>query len=142
MRGVVSLAGALALPTTLPNGQPFPARGLLLFITFIVILVTLVAQGLTLPLLIDGLNVRESIDEKQEERRLRRQMAVRAVTHLEANHSAGSVEEAWSGIWEGAGDREQGAGERRRGWTAGVMAETLLPAPCSLTHAAFRSPHR
>lgn len=91
MRGVVSLAGALALPNTLPGGQPFPARDLILFITFIVILITLVAQGLTLPLLIDGLNVREPIDEKQEERRLRRHMAQRAITHLEANHSAGSV---------------------------------------------------
>ena len=91
MRGVVSLAGALALPNTLPNGQPFPGRDLMLFITFIVILITLVAQGLTLPLLIDGLNVRQPIDEKQEERRLRRQMAIQAITHLEANHSSGSV---------------------------------------------------
>jgi CPA1 family monovalent cation:H+ antiporter len=91
MRGVVSLAGALAIPNTLPNGQPFPGRDLILFITFIVIMITLVFQGLTLPLLIDGLNVHESVDEKQEERRLRRRMAQQAITHLEANHSAGSV---------------------------------------------------
>ncbi|WP_020598122.1 Na+/H+ antiporter [Spirosoma panaciterrae] len=91
MRGVVSLAGALALPNTLPNGQPFPARDLILFITFIVILITLVIQGLTLPLLVEALNVRENIDEKQEERKLRRQMALQVITHLEENHSAGSV---------------------------------------------------
>ncbi len=91
MRGVVSLAGALALPLTLTNGQPFPARDLILFITFGVILCTLVLQGLTLPVLIDELKVRESIDEKQEERRLRQKMAQQVITHLEANHSVGSV---------------------------------------------------
>ncbi|MCX6218268.1 Na+/H+ antiporter [Spirosoma sp.] len=91
MRGVVSLAGALALPLTLPNGQPFPGRDLILFITFGVIFCTLVLQGLTLPVLIDELDVREKIDEKKEERRLRQKMALQAITHLEANHSAGSV---------------------------------------------------
>ena len=91
MRGVVSLAGALALPLTMPNGQSFPGRDLILFITFGVIFCTLVFQGLTLPVLIDELNVREVVDEKQEERKLRRKMAQQAITHLEANHSAGSV---------------------------------------------------
>lgn len=91
MRGVVSLAGALALPLTLTNGQPFPGRDLILFITFGVIFCTLVLQGLTLPVLIDELNVREKVDEKKEERRLRQKMALQAITHLEANHSAGSV---------------------------------------------------
>ena len=91
MRGVVSLAGALALPNMLPNGAPFPGRDLILFITFGVILCTLVLQGLTLPVLIDELHVREQIDEKQEERRLRRKMAQQVITHLETNHSAGSV---------------------------------------------------
>lgn len=91
MRGVVSLAGALALPNTLPNGGSFPARDLILFITFIVILITLVIQGLTLPLLIDALGVRQPFDELHEERHLRRKMALQAITHLEANHSAGSV---------------------------------------------------
>ena len=91
MRGVVSLAGALALPNTLPNGEPFPARDLILFITFIVILITLVVQGLTLPVIIESLDVREHIDEKKEERKLRQKMALQVITHLEANHSAGSV---------------------------------------------------
>lgn len=91
MRGVISLAAALALPNTLLNGQPFPARDLILFITFIVILVTLVIQGLTLPVLVEWLNVRESIDEKQEERKIRRKMAQEVITYLEANHSGGTV---------------------------------------------------
>lgn len=53
MRGVVSLAAALAIPVTMENGLPFPQRSLILFITFVVILLTLVIQGLTLPLFIN-----------------------------------------------------------------------------------------
>lgn len=52
MRGVVSLAAALAIPVTLADGTPFPHRSLILFVTFIVILLTLLLQGLTLPYLI------------------------------------------------------------------------------------------
>lgn len=52
MRGVVSLAAALSIPLTLDDGTPFPQRNLILFITFIVILLTLLVQGLTLPFLL------------------------------------------------------------------------------------------
>ncbi|MFY1047823.1 Na+/H+ antiporter [Chryseobacterium sp. GP-SGM7] len=52
MRGVVSLAAALAIPVTLSNGEAFPHRNLILFITFVVILLTLLVQGLTLPYII------------------------------------------------------------------------------------------
>ncbi|MCC3217723.1 Na+/H+ antiporter [Chryseobacterium sp. X308] len=52
MRGVVSLAAALSIPMTLDDGSPFPQRNMILFITFIVILVTLLLQGLTLPFLL------------------------------------------------------------------------------------------
>ncbi len=62
MRGVVSLASALAIPLTLVSGEIFPHRNLILFITFVVILVTLVFQGLTLPLFLKLLNVKE-VDE-------------------------------------------------------------------------------
>ena len=48
----VLIAAALSIPVLLANGEPFPYRDLILFITFIVILVTLVFQGLTLPWLI------------------------------------------------------------------------------------------
>ena len=50
MRGAVSLAAALALPLETDAGAPLPERDLILFLTFAVILVTLVGQGLTLPL--------------------------------------------------------------------------------------------
>jgi Na+/H+ antiporter len=57
MRGVVSLAAALSIPVMLSPGHPFPNRDLILFITFSVILVTLVLQGLTLPALVKLVNM-------------------------------------------------------------------------------------
>ena len=56
MRGVVSLAAALALPISLPSST-LPARDAIIVITFTVILVTLVGQGLTLPLVIRALRL-------------------------------------------------------------------------------------
>ncbi|MBC7556903.1 MAG: Na+/H+ antiporter [Chryseobacterium sp.] len=52
MRGVLSLAAALSIPLTLADGSPFPQRNLILFITFVVIILTLVVQGLSLPFLL------------------------------------------------------------------------------------------
>jgi CPA1 family monovalent cation:H+ antiporter len=67
-RGVVSLATALALPLTMQNGSPFPQRNAIMLLAFIVILVTLVVQGLTLPLLIRLLNIKPEVKiQKQEE---------------------------------------------------------------------------
>lgn len=57
MRGVVSLAAAFALPLVVRSGAPFPQRDLLLFLTFVVIGVTLVGQGATLPVLIRRLKL-------------------------------------------------------------------------------------
>ncbi len=59
MRGVVSLASALAIPVTLADGKEFPERDLVLFISFMVILVTLVLQGLSLPWVIKKLHLKE-----------------------------------------------------------------------------------
>ena len=57
VRGVVSLAAALAIPFTLNNGQPFPHRDGILFITFGVIIITLVGLGLLLPLVVRWIGV-------------------------------------------------------------------------------------
>ncbi len=59
MRGIVSLAAALAIPDTVAPGVPFPYRNLILFTTFVVIVVTLVGEGLLLPVLIRKLGVVE-----------------------------------------------------------------------------------
>lgn len=57
MRGIVSLAAALALPYTLPNGMPLEGRNEVVFITFVVILLTLLIPGLSLPSLIQWLKI-------------------------------------------------------------------------------------
>jgi monovalent cation/hydrogen antiporter len=67
MRGAVSLAGALALPLQTDAGTAFPGRDLVLFLTFSVILVTLVGQGLTLPLVIRVLGIEDDgVDDRQD----------------------------------------------------------------------------
>jgi len=72
MRGAVSLAAALALPLRTDAGAPLPERDLILFITFALILVTVVGQGLSLPYLIRRLGVREDgAEEAAEEMRAR-----------------------------------------------------------------------
>jgi monovalent cation/hydrogen antiporter len=85
MRGAVSLAAALALPFETDAGSPLPGRDLILFITFGVILFTLVGQGLTLPLLIRRLRIPTDEDpEAEEEIRARLYAARAALERLEA----------------------------------------------------------
>jgi monovalent cation/hydrogen antiporter len=84
MRGAVSLAAALALPLTTDAGTPFPARDLLIFITFAVIFATLVLQGLTLPAVIRFLHVYGDDTEEREELRARLTAAKAALDQLDA----------------------------------------------------------
>jgi Na+/H+ antiporter len=69
-RGVLSLATALALPLTLYTGKIFPQRHMILFLAFVVIFVTLVVQGLTLPLLIRVLKIHPDSNENKEQKEL------------------------------------------------------------------------
>ena len=83
MRGAVSLAAALALPLTTSTGQPFPHRHLIIFMTFAVILATLVGQGLSLPWLIRRLGLHRDDSETQEELRGRLRATDAALARLE-----------------------------------------------------------
>lgn len=87
MRGVVSLASALAIPLTLA-GQAFPNRNLILFITFVVILITLVLQGLSLKPLIRILNIEEGDKEDEQFKilALRIQLAESVLSYLDTNY--------------------------------------------------------
>lgn len=69
-RGVLSLATALALPLVLNTGKTFPQRHLILFLAFVVIFVTLVVQGLSLPLLIKVLKIKPDKNETKEQKEL------------------------------------------------------------------------
>jgi monovalent cation/hydrogen antiporter len=82
MRGAVSLAAALALPLETDTGAPFPGRDLILFLTFAVILVTLVGQGLTLPLVIRALGLEDDGLEAREDAKARIRAAQAAIARL------------------------------------------------------------
>ncbi|GAB3947494.1 Na+/H+ antiporter [Spirosoma harenae] len=90
MRGVVSLASALSIPLTINNGEPFPHRNLILFITFVVILVTLVFQGLTLPLVVRWVNYQDPdhrLPEETQESMIQLKLLKVALKHLNDNYA-------------------------------------------------------
>lgn len=82
MRGVVSLAAALAIPITLENGLPFPNRNLILFITFVVILLTLLVQGLTLPYVIRYLRPFDDFINEEKENQARQEIKQKLRQHV------------------------------------------------------------
>jgi len=91
MRGVVSLAAALSIPVQLADGTPFPQRDLILFITFVVILTTLLLQGLTLPWLINKFQMPDPdyiMPEDELYNKIRRQLSAFALSELRADYSA------------------------------------------------------
>lgn len=90
MRGVVSLAAALSIPLALHNGAPFPNRNLILFVTFTVILVTLVLQGLTLPALIKWVNLPDpdyTIPFEQQKQLVRKKLSMLSLKILDEEYA-------------------------------------------------------
>jgi Na+/H+ antiporter len=83
MRGIVSLAAALALPLTTGSGEPFPYRDEIIVLTFAVILSTLVVQGLTLKPLIRALKLGEDTTFELEEAQAREAAAQAALARLQ-----------------------------------------------------------
>jgi CPA1 family monovalent cation:H+ antiporter len=83
MRGAVSLAAALAIPQTIDGGGAFPQRDLIVFLTYAVILVTLLLQGLTLPGVIKVLGVEEDGNLEQRESKARILAARAALDRIE-----------------------------------------------------------
>jgi monovalent cation/hydrogen antiporter len=107
MRGAVSLAAALALPLTTDAGEAFPARDLIIFLTFAVILTTLVVQGLSLPALIHRLGISDDGSEQNEEVRARLVATKAALARIDA-----LAAEDWTR--EDTLDRLRGAYEYRK----------------------------
>jgi monovalent cation/hydrogen antiporter len=107
MRGAVSLAAALALPLTTDAGTAFPNRELVIFLTFSVILGTLVLQGLTLPAVIRALRVEEDGLEEMEEAKARLHAAEAALARLDE-----LVDEEW--VREDTAERVRGMFTFRR----------------------------
>lgn len=83
MRGVVALAAASSLPYNLRNGAPFAQRNMIIFLTFSVILVTLVVQGISLPAVVRLLRLQAELVEGCDEGEARRLILRRAVEYLQ-----------------------------------------------------------
>jgi CPA1 family monovalent cation:H+ antiporter len=96
MRGIVSLAAALAIPTVLPNGEPFPARNLIIFLTFFVIATTLVGQGLTLRPLIRKLRVGSDWSMVKEQEHARSAMQAAAMAAIDAHLADAKAPVEWA----------------------------------------------
>jgi CPA1 family monovalent cation:H+ antiporter len=91
MRGVVSLAAALSIPVKTASGIDFPHRNLIIFITFVVILITLVFQGLTLPFLIRKVKIEEfdpQIPEEQQEASIKLRLLKVSVEWIDKEYGA------------------------------------------------------
>jgi CPA1 family monovalent cation:H+ antiporter len=93
MRGVVSLAAALALPLTIGDNIAFPNRDLIIFLTFAVIFATLVIQGMTLPALVKRLGIKNDDDGRAAEDQARFAMATSLIEHIEENYALGLHDE-------------------------------------------------
>jgi monovalent cation/hydrogen antiporter len=87
MRGVVSLAAALALPLVLQGSERFENRNLIIFLTFSVILATLVLQGLTLRPLIKFLGIKSDGRDLEDELNVRTTISSKIIEHIEENYS-------------------------------------------------------
>jgi CPA1 family monovalent cation:H+ antiporter len=94
MRGVISLAAAFSLPLKLSNGEPFAQRNLILFLTFSIIFVTLVLQGLSLPWVIRLLGLSGNVELQQEELYARRIMIQSAIDALQSARAIAPTEDA------------------------------------------------
>nr|WP_308440002.1 Na+/H+ antiporter [Asanoa iriomotensis] len=93
-RGVISLAAIFALPLTTDSGAPFPDRDLLLFCTFVVVLVTLVGQGLTFAPLVRMLGLRANVSDQARLRNEARSASVAAaLERLDELAEAGDEDE-------------------------------------------------
>jgi monovalent cation/hydrogen antiporter len=136
MRGAVSLAAALAIPAQIDGGGPFPQRDLIIFVTFSVIVLGLLVQGLTLPALIRATGLgRAEHDDATEEARARAVAAEAALARIDAlqhDHPDERASEHLRELYEArlgharAPLDESGDGDREHVETFQTMREELL----------------
>jgi monovalent cation/hydrogen antiporter len=113
-RGGISLAAALAIPMALASGQPFPQRDLLIFLTFSVILVTLVGAALTLPAVAARLRVEDDGVSGKEERKALGAMAAAALARVDEIEHRQMVEPRITEILRRRYQREMARAVRNR----------------------------
>ncbi|NML40088.1 Na+/H+ antiporter [Chitinophaga sp. G-6-1-13] len=131
-RGIVSMATALALPLTL-EGRPFPQRSMILFLTFVVIFITLVIQGLSLPLLIRIIGIKPTVLMAKEEQKLKLFVTQSILYFIENDfpiHLEGKIKRQVKAVYEETLDQLQKQIEKEsepESWN--VHESSWLPVP-------------
>jgi monovalent cation/hydrogen antiporter len=142
MRGVIALAAAVSVPEVI-NGKEFGARNLIVFLTFCVILVTLVFQGLALPTVIRSLGLASEAGMEPEEREARRLALKEALSYLEARRQGKS--EAFAHAYDDLIDRyehrlaEVTEDNSEQGATKSQVYQTLMQAARGALEAERRT---
>jgi CPA1 family monovalent cation:H+ antiporter len=98
LRGVIALAAAMSLPETLSDGSPFPDRNLIIFLTFCVIVATLVGQGLSLPAVIRALGLSGAEGANCEQLEAQRIVIEAALHHIE--EARARDDPRWAGLYD------------------------------------------
>ncbi len=137
MRGVVSLALALAIPLTLADGAPFPERDLVIFLAFTVIIATLILQGIPLPWLVRKLSLNYDGKILYEDWNARREAAIAALEMLKQIGSADDQRTAIERIQSHYNDRIASLGEGPN-TPLGANSESLEAE----THPLIQAEHR
>jgi Na+/H+ antiporter len=133
MRGIVTLAAALALPLVTADGRPLPLREQIILLAFVVILVTLVLQGLSLGPMVRLLRIPDDLAQEREEIRARERgvhAALERLAHIE--QKAGVADEQLADLRRHYEERARIIAERQ----AGVAPSS------SLAEAAFKRARR
>lgn len=124
MRGVVSLAAALSIPVQLSDGAPFPHRNLILFVTFVVIITTLLLQGLTLPYVIKKVKLpdfKDYLPEDEAVRHIKKGLAESTMQHLDRKYSEHvandihlqQIATKWQGVIHDTSEKEPSVENRK-----------------------------
>ena len=148
VRGAITLAGVLSLPLLLPDGQPFPARDVAIFLAAMVILISLIASSVLLPRLLQGLNVTmpaESADRQKEDAALREAAAEAIQAIEEASHALAADNAAEADLYTQAAVRVMADYKYRLGLdgqrseTDGAYLRAADRAEIALRQAALRA---
>lgn len=123
VRGAITLAGVLSLPLLLPDGTPFPARDLAIFLATAVILVTLITASIGLPRLLRGLELPEETTALQEEDLARQHAASAAIAAVEKSRQGAQYDTAETDIHAQAAARVTALYQRRLDGNAGGERE-------------------
>ncbi|MDR0716209.1 MAG: Na+/H+ antiporter [Azoarcus sp.] len=148
VRGAITLAGVLSLPLLLPDGQPFPARDVAIFLAAMVILISLIASSALLPRLLRGLDVTmpaESAEEHEEKEALRAAAAEAIKAIEEASHALAADNAAEADLYTQAAVRVMAdykyrlGADEERAETGGAYLRAADRAEIALRLAALRA---